>query len=389
MSDAPFLQSKAPPSAFHSSNDPSLLIDWPSGVTAHSLASLDTALEGYFGSSLSALAPCASVLITHRAGTLYERGFGGASVDTIFDLASVTKTAVTAPLLMGLVEAGTVQLDRPVAAWLPEWNNTPFAAVTMRMLLAHRSGLWEWRPVYLHSSDMDRSIAFVTSTEPRYEPGAGHHYSDLGLMLAGEVVRRAGHGSLAELARDRLFKPLGLGTIGFNPPIAQHERIAPSSRGDSYEERMVATGEPYPIPELGQPFERWRRHTLVGEVNDGNAYHAFGGEAGHAGLFGSARELARLGEAMAGAQLTSAVTLQSFLDEPFDPGQGLVFRTGTLLGRRTFWHAGFTGTRWLCCPDLELVVVLLTNRLMRPGEPVPLDDVWANVLAAVETAFEP
>jgi CubicO group peptidase (beta-lactamase class C family) len=358
-------------------------------VTAHSLEGFDKALEGCFGSSPSALAPSGSVLITHHADALYERGFGGSTVETIYDLASITKAAVTAPLLMSLVEAGAVQLDAPVAAWLPEWNNTPFAAVTMRMLLAHRSGLWEWRPVYLHSSDMDRSIEFVASTEPRYTPGAGHHYSDLGLMLAGEVVRRAGRGSLAELARDRLFKPLGLETIGFNPSGAQRERIAPSSRGDSYEERMVATGEPYPIPELGQPFERWRRHTLVGEANDGNAYHAFGGEAGHAGLFGSARELARLGEAVAGAQLTSAATLQRFLDEPFDQGQGLVFRTGTLLGRRTFWHAGFTGTRWLCCPDLELVVVLLTNRLMRPGEPRPLDDVWATVLAAVEAALRP
>lgn len=358
-------------------------------MTTHSLASLDEVLEGCFGSSPSALAPCASVLITQRAGTLYERGFGGASVETIYDLASVTKAAVTAPLLMGLVDAGSVQLDRPVATWLPEWNNTPFAAVTMRTLLGHRSGLWEWRPVYMHSSERMSSIDFVASTEPRYEPGAGHHYSDLGLMLAGEVVQRAGHGSLAELARDRLFKPLGLETIGFNPPSSEHASTAPSSRGDSYEERMVATGEPYPIPEVGQRFDGWRRHTLVGEANDGNAYHAFGGEAGHAGLFGSARDLARLGEAVAGAQLSSAATLQSFLDEPFDPGQGLVFRTGTLLGRRTFWHAGFTGTRWLCCPELEVVVVLLTNRLMRPGEPLPLDDVWATLLAAVENAFRP
>jgi serine-type D-Ala-D-Ala carboxypeptidase len=358
-------------------------------VTAHSLERLDKALEGCFGSSPSALAPSASLLITHHSETLYERSFGGAGVKTIYDLASITKAAVTAPLLMSLVEAGTIQLDRPVAAWLPEWSNTPYAGVTMRMLLAHRSGLWEWRPVYLHSSERERSIAFVTSTEPRYPPGAGQHYSDLGLMLAGEVVRRAGQGSLAQLARDRLFKPLGLETIGFNPPSTQRKQVAPSSRGDSYEERMVATGEPYPIPELGLRFDRWRRHTLVSEVNDGNAHHAFGGEAGHAGLFGSARDLARLGDAVAGAQLTSAATLQSFLDEPFDPGQGLVFRTGTLLGEQTFWHAGFTGTRWLCCPSLELVVVLLTNRLMRPGEPLPLDDVWGSVLAAVAAAFRP
>jgi CubicO group peptidase (beta-lactamase class C family) len=355
-------------------------------VTSRSFEGLDQTLRDCFGPSPTALAPTASVLITHRADALYERGFGGGTSETIYDLASVTKAAVTAPLLMGLVEAGTVQLDRPVAAWLPEWNDTPFAAVTMRMLLAHRSGLWEWRPVYMHSSDRDRSIAFVASTQPRYAPGAGHHYSDLGLMLAGEVVRRAGHDSLAELARDRLFKPLGLETIGFNPAASLRNRIAPSSRGDSYEERMVATGEPYPIPESGQPYEGWRRHTLIGEANDGNAHHAFGGEAGHAGLFGNARELARLGEAVAGSQLTSTATLQSFLDEPFDPGQGLVFRTGTLLGRRTMWHAGFTGTRWLCCPDLELVVLLLTNRLMRPGEPLPLDGVWATVLAAIEAA---
>jgi CubicO group peptidase (beta-lactamase class C family) len=358
-------------------------------VTADSLEALDRTLSDRFGPSPSALAPAASILITHRGETLYERAFGGAGVETIFDLASITKAAVTAPLLMSLVDAGTVQLDQPVATWLPEWNKTLFAGVTMRMLLAHRSGLWEWRPVYLHSSETERSIAFVTSTEPRYTPGNGYHYSDLGMMLAGEVVRRAGGGSLAHLAREQLFKPLGLDTIGFNPPGSQRKQIAPGSRGDSYEERMVATGEPYPIPESGQTFDRWRRHTLVGEANDGNAYHAFGGEAGHAGLFGSARDLARLGDAVGGARLASAATLQSFLDEPFDQGQGLVFRTGMLLGRRTFWHPGFTGTRWLCCPDLELVVVLLTNRLMRPGEPAPLDDVWDSMLAAVATALQP
>jgi CubicO group peptidase (beta-lactamase class C family) len=368
---------------------PARLIDAGSSVKTNSLESLDQTLRDCFGTSPGALAPTASVLITRHAETLYERGFGGAGVETIYDLASITKAAVTAPLLMSLVEAGTVQLDQPVAAWLPEWSNTPFATVTMRMLLAHRSGLWEWRPVYLHSSETERSIAFVTSTEARYTPGAGYHYSDLGLMLAGEVVRRASQGSLAQLARDRLFKPLGLETIGFNPPGSLRMQIAPSSRGDSYEERMVATGEPYPIPELGVPFDHWRHHTLLGEVNDCNAYHAFGGEAGHAGLFGSARDLARLADAFAGGQLTSAATMQTFLDEPFDPGQGLVFRIGRLLGRRTFWHAGFTGTRWLCCPDLELVVVLLANRLMRPGEPLPLDDVWASVLAAAAAALRP
>ena len=358
-------------------------------MTADSLEGLDSTLSDRFGPSPGALAPAASVLITHRAETLYERAFGDAGPETTFDLASITKAAVTAPLLMTLVDAGTVQLDGPVAAWMPEWSNTPFAGVTMRMLLAHRSGLWEWRPVYMHSSERERSIAFVTSTEPRYTPGAGHHYSDLGLMLAGEVVRRAGDGSLAQLARERLFKPLGLQTIGFNPPGSQRKHIAPGSRGDSYEERMVATGEPYPIPESGQTFDRWRRHTLVGEVNDCNAYHAFGGEAGHAGLFASTRDLARLGDAVAGARLTSTATLQSFLDEPFDQGQGLVFRTGTLLGRRTLWHAGFTGTRWLCCPDLELVAVLLTNRLMRPGDPAPLDDIWDLMLAAIAAALRP
>ena len=355
-------------------------------VALSGLDRLDRILEGRFGPGPDCLAPAASVVITRGSETIYARGFGGAGPDTSFDLASVTKAVVTAPLLMSLIDAGTVELDEPVSGWLPEWRYGAFAAVTLRMLLAHRSGLWEWRPVYLHADAGPESIKFVASTEPRYSPGSGHHYSDLGLMLAGEVVRRAGGGSLAELARERLFKPLGLETCGFNPPAGNPAGFAPGSEGDWYEERMVATGEPYPVPETGRRFERWRRHTLTGEVNDGNAHHAFGGESGHAGLFASARDLARLGEAIGAAQLSTAASLAEFMREPFDAGQGLVFRIGTLGGRPTLWHSGFTGTRWLCCPALNLVVVLLSNRLMRVGEPLPLDEVWAEVLAVLEVA---
>jgi CubicO group peptidase (beta-lactamase class C family) len=347
---------------------------------------LDAVLEQHFGAVQGALAPAAVAIVARQGAIAYKRAIGEAQLDTAFDLASVTKAVFTAPMVMMLVDDGSLDLDAPIATVLQEWRHGPFHRVTLSDLLRHRAGLWEWRPVYFHASDPDAAIRFVLGLGPRYPPGTTYAYSDLGLMVVGEVLRRATGKELGELMRERLAAPLGLRAT-FQPPAAGRSQIAPASIGDWYERRMVETGEPYPVPERGAAFTGWRERLLVAEANDGNAFHAFAGVAGHAGLFATAGDLVEIGAALLRGDFASRAVLDRFASETVDPGQGLVFRTTVLAGERALWHPGFTGTRWLLCPRHDLVVVLLTNRLHVEGEPRPVDAAWEAVLAAVAVAL--
>src|SRR5581483_9652587 len=110
------------------------------------------------------------------------------------------------------------------------------------------------------------AIELVCSLGLRYPVGAGRHYSDLGFMLLGEIVRRVAGEELDSLARRVVFEPLGMGDTGYLPAASLRARIAPTSHGDVIERRMVQTGEPYPVPVDPGTFTGWREHTLRGEV---------------------------------------------------------------------------------------------------------------------------
>ncbi len=358
-----------------------------SGFTSLLSASLDRALEQYFGPGEGSLAPSAVTVVARHGEITYERAVGDVDLDTLFDLASVTKAAFTASMLMALVDEGTLDLEARLGRLLPELSESPLAGVTVTELLQHRAGFWEWRPVYFHAANAEAAIQVVLEIPPRYAPGTVYAYSDLGLMVAGQLLQRLTGCDLEMLLRDRIQAPLGLRRTTFRPSAAWRDSIAPTSSGDWYERRMVETGQPYPVPERGSPFSRWRTQVLVGEANDGNAFHAFGGVAGHAGLFASAGDLARIGTAVLSGELASRATLERFARAGSDPGQGLVFRLTELAGERALWHPGFTGTRWLICPGHELVVVLLSNRLHVRGEPRPIDEAWEAVVDGVAAAL--
>ena len=357
------------------------------GLSGSLCPGLDAVLERFFARGSESLAPWSVALVARRGTVAYERALGEALPGTVFDLASVTKAVATAPLLMLLVEQGVLGLDRPVVELVPEWIGRSFETVTLRDLLVHRAGLWEWRPVYFHATEPRPAIEFVLGLEPRYPPRTVYAYSDLGLMVAGEVLRRATAKDVARLTHEWLAHPLRLMRTAFRPPADWRSEIAPGSTGDGYERRMVETGQPYPVPERVDEYAGWRKHVLMGEANDGNSFHAFGGGAGHAGLFGTARDLAVLGTALSRADLASRAVLDSFTEERHDAGQAAVFRVRSLAGERAFWHPGFTGTRWLVCPGHDLVVVLLSNRLHVEGEPQPVDAAWEAMLGAVEAAL--
>ena len=313
-------------------------------------------------------------------------------VDSILDLASITKVSATTAALMTLLDAGRVDLDDSIGDHVIEFADTEKAAITLRHLLTHRSGLWEWQPVYLHVNRRTEIPAFLADLGLRYAIGRERHYSDLGFMLLGIVIERVTGERLDRYVRAAVHEPLGMTDTFYGPDPVLRSRIAATSLGNPYERRMIATGQPYAVVGTDTSFLGWRDHTLVGEANDGNAWYACGGVAGHAGLFGTARDLVLFGQAMLASAhgreggLASPGVARAFLRRPFDSEQALGFWAGRLSAvgaQGGYGHAGFTGTQFLFDPERDLVVVLLTNR-QHPGEPYrSVEGVWHAVLRRV------
>ncbi|NJD20392.1 MAG: hypothetical protein FIA95_14070 [Gemmatimonadetes bacterium] len=293
------------------------------------------------------------------------------TTETVFDLASVTKVMATTFAVMLLADRGALDVDAPVWRYLPDFRGGGKDAVTLRHLLTHTSGLQQWVPTYYHASDADGAYAYVRDLPLGWAVGEGRHYSDLGFMTLGRVVERVAGKPLDAFLRDELYGPLGLHDTGFRRPgaaAAAPGRIAATSHGNPYEHRMVwDTTFGYLIRDDPKSWDGWRRYTLVGEVNDGNSWHGWGGVAGHAGLFSTARELSVLlqllldrGE-VGGRRWPRPETVEAFM-QPVVQGQALGWQVPSYAPAGSFTHSGFTGTWVLGVPSRRLTVVLLTNR---------------------------
>ncbi|MFK4788468.1 serine hydrolase domain-containing protein [Microbacterium sp. ZW T5_56] len=292
-----------------------------------------------------------------------------------FDVASVTKVAATTSALMRLVSHGALDLDVPAGSILPELRSAADASI--RDLLTHRAGLWEWQPLYF-TSDPWKTVCELPL---RYEPGAGRHYSDLGFMILGRIVSAVAGAPLDEAVRALVAEPLGLTSTGYGP-VAD---AVVSGHGDATEQRMVRTGEPYPVL-LTDPGFTWRAADIRGVVNDGNAAHAFGGVSGHAGLFTTVADLLALGRALLSGDFVDERVVADFFTEGADPGQALGWRTGRArldgFDYRIIWHPGFTGCAFGVLPEAATAVAVLSNRLLAP-EPRTTDSIWTDALSAV------
>jgi serine-type D-Ala-D-Ala carboxypeptidase len=336
--------------------------------------------------------PTAVVLAVLREGSArtYAAGrvcVGGppAGPATRFDLASVTKVATTLAV-MRLRAAGALDLDRPVRVVLPSFACGANDEVTPRALLLHRAGLWEWWPLYADAEDgpavrgdPEAAVARAAALPPRYRPGAGRHYSDLGFQLLGAIVAAVHGTDLRTAVADLVTGPLGLPEAGYGP-VGGHD-VATTSLGDSWERRMIATGHPYPVPVRAVPVTR--SHWLRGEANDGNAHHAFGDVAGHAGLFATAAETARLGEVMLGRHPNWPPTVVAeFAAAGPDPEQALGWRR-LPGGAAVLGHPGFTGTELCVAPSLRRSWALLTNRLHPTSTPVDVAALRARIARLV------
>jgi CubicO group peptidase (beta-lactamase class C family) len=316
-------------------------------------------------------------------------------VDTVFDVASITKVAATTAAMMRLVDDGRVDLADHVVDHLPEFAGPGKANVTIRDLLTHRAGLAEWQPVYLWARCPADAISFIGTFPLCTPPGTERRYSDLGFMLLGEIVHRVTAEPLDAYARRVVHEPLGMADTDYLP--ADPSRIAATSNGNDIEYRMIADGSLGPVDGAPEDFDGWRRRTLLGEANDGNAYYAFGGVAGHAGLFSTARDLAVFGQALLNGgsglgRVWSPEIVAEFTRDQIDRGQGLGFWTQRLpelcgLGAGGFGHRGFTGCEFLVAPEHDLVVVLLTNRLHACAGAPDIEPIWHQVLRRVGEAM--
>jgi CubicO group peptidase (beta-lactamase class C family) len=307
----------------------------------------------------------------------YDAASPAVTTDTIYDAASLTKAVVTTTLVAMQVEAGRIALDLPLARYVPEWNAGPNPewrkGVTIRHLLTHSSGLPAHKDYFLTIHSGREAIANICSESLEYEPGTKTVYSDLGFILLGEILERVTGRTVDQLARERIFGPLGMANTLFKPPKALGNRIAPTEDDATYRKRL-----------------------LRGEVHDENAF-AIGGVAGHAGMFATAPDLAAFcqmllnGGLYAHQRLLARATLVQFIaPQPLAANTrtlGWVVPTadstsGRYFSPRSFGHLGFTGTSIWIDPDRQLFVILLTNRIF----PTRANDKIAAVRPAVHDA---
>lgn len=323
--------------------------------------------------------PGAVLLVSRDGEVVHHEAYGAAqlfeyramSPGTVFDLASVTKVMATTMAIMLLVDDGSLRVEAPVSSVLPDFVGGGKETITIEHLLTHRSGLEQWVPTYYHATNSAEAYSYIRSLPLRWPVGAERHYSDLGFMLLGLVVERATGQALSEVVSTRLYQPLGLLHTGFNRVDGarlSNAEYAATSHGNPFERRMVHDLDfGYRIEGDPDAWDDWRGRTLVGEVNDGNAYHTFAGVAGHAGLFSTAPDLNRLLDLLLGAgvhqgeRYLSTEVVDRFLTTTGD-GQALGWQTPNEAPPTSFSHTGFTGTYVYGNRARNLSIVLLTNR---------------------------
>jgi beta-N-acetylhexosaminidase len=304
----------------------------------------------------------AAVAVVRRGVLVKLQGYGqtgGAPVDpraTLFDIASLSKVVGTVPSAMALVEDGRMELGAPVRRYLPAFRGSGKGDVTVRHLLTHTSGLPAGDWLYGSASSPEQALRQTMRASLTAEPGKRMVYSDFGMILLAEAVRRRAGEPLDRFVARRIYGPLGMQNTFYLPGVEVQERTVPTAKA----------GE--------------RPYVVDGVVHDGNAYR-LGGIAGHAGLFSTAWDLSVYAQTLlnGGAYGTRQVLQRGTIaawtrrqanaetraigwDTP-----GPTSSAGSYFSAASFGHTGFTGTSIWVDPERELFVVLLTNRTFRDG----------------------
>jgi CubicO group peptidase (beta-lactamase class C family) len=334
-----------------------------------------------------------------RTGARTDRRTGGptgrVTVHTVYDLASLTKVVGLTTAMMQLVEEGLVGLDTAAVRYVPAFSHPE---VTVRQLLTHSSGLPAWKPFFRQVHTREEMFGFVNAEPLEAPPGTRTAYSDVGTMVLTEVVEHVMGERLDRYLNIHLFRPLGMRETRYLPPASWRSRIAPTEEDTT-----------------------WRHRLVWGEVHDENAA-AMGGISGHAGLFGTAPDLAKFAQMMlrggrtdgptdrrsgapahrrtaAAAEIVGAETIAMFtrVQQPGFSSRALGWDTpdgensaGSRMSPHAFGHTGFTGTSLWIDPDQDLFVILLTNRVYPTRENPRISGVRRRVAdLAVEIAQGP
>lgn len=332
--------------------------------------------------------PGAVVLVGRGDRTLYQRAIGHRALvptpepmtlETIFDLASLTKVIATTTSMTMLIEQGKVRLNDRVSTFVPGFERYGKENITIRHLLTHMSGLRPDLDLADSWSGYDTAISLAIEEVPASAPGTRFVYSDINFFLLGDIVFRVTKQPLDQFAREHIFEPLGMKDTMFLPPASLRARIAPT-------ERCTALGWPCDPRMAGAPpAHAASMEMLRGVVHDPTA-RRMGGVAGHAGLFSTAADLAIFcrmllgGGVYRGTRLLSPLAVAK-MTTPATPGDERNVRSlgwdvdssysgnrGELLPIGSFGHTGFTGTSLWIDPATNLFVIFLSNRVHPDGK---------------------
>ncbi len=331
--------------------------------------------------------PAASIAVTSRGKLValkvlgrftYEPGSSPIATATVFDLASVSKAVATTSVAMILYERGLIDLEAPVVSIVPEFagSDARRSEVTVHMLLAHSSGLPAYEGLFLKAKTRDELLAAAVTTPLTADPGTRAEYSDIGFIILAIALERVADESLDRFCQREVFGPLGMLHTAFNPPAAWRASIPPTADDRTFRKRIIQ-----------------------GEVQDENA-SVLGGVAGHAGLFGTAEDLATFAYVLlqGGRPMVRPETLELFTrrettpagtsralgwDTPSSPSQ-----SGTYFSARSFGHLGYTGTSLWIDLERQLSITLLTNRTWPDCSNKAIKDVRPAFHNAVVEALE-
>lgn len=309
--------------------------------------------------------PGAVLVVGHDGKVIYRKAYGERSleprreamtVDTIFDMASLTKVIATTTAVMQLIELGKIRLNDPVAKYIPEFAQNGKEDITIRQLLTHYSGLApdiDFTPAF---DSKESAFRLACAETPLQAPGSAFIYSDTNFIMLGWLVEKLSGETLDVYTSRHIFQPLKMTHTRFLPPAAWKPKIAPTQ----YDEN---------------------EHMLRGVVHDPRS-RRMGGVAGHAGLFSTADDLAKFAQTLlnGGDGILSSLAVKK-MSEPEQPPSAPVLRgfgwdidspfssnRGDFLPVGSFGHTGFTGTSIWIDPTTKSYIILLTNSVHPRGQ---------------------
>ena len=322
-------------------------------------------------------------MVGHQGKVVHQRAFGARALsprrepmtlDTVFDLASMTKVVATTPSIMRLVQFGKLRLNEPVAHLLPEFGANGKQSITVRDLLTHYSGLAPDLNLVEQWQGLEEAYRRAHEEKPQNPPGAEFVYSDINFIILGELVGRIGGMPLDKYADAYVFQPLGMKHTRFVPPAAWRSKCAATLAIDN-------------------------KRVLRGVVHDPTA-ERMGGIAGHSGVFSTAGDLALYAQALISRNKILSPDLIEKMTTPQQPPNALAVRglgwdidspfstnRGSLLPVGSFGHTGYTGTSLWIDPYSETYIILLTNTVRPRQSNSPVISLRSRVANAVASAL--